>query len=58
MGTADLFKLDHLGPHSPIPGPPDSCKRVHYVANTTISKQAVGLRLKGILVLFAVLEEP
>ena len=46
VGTADLFKLDHLWLHSPIPGPPEPCKCVHYVANTAISKQA-GLRLKG-----------
>ena len=39
-----LFKLVHLGI------PPDLVKLVHYVAYKTISKWAVGLRLKGHLI--------
>ena len=46
-GSDYTWTCSTMGP--PIPSP-DVLKLVHYVSNTSISKQAVGLGLKGLLV--------
>ena len=54
--TLDMFKLVHLGtPHThmgpPGPSPSRPIQTSHYVAyNTYVSKRAVGIRLKCLLV--------
>ena len=46
-----MLKLFHDGPHH-TGTPPDVLKRVYYVSKT-VSRQAVGIRLKYLLVIFS-----